>query len=382
MQKLSLLLLLPFFFACSKKSGTENPPPPPLPPEPQTQKDIASIDNAVQGFMTTYAIPGVSVAITKGEKLVYAKSYGKMGGADNNPVTNNSLYRIASVSKPVTGIGIMKLLEGGKLTLDSKVFGPGSILGADFPTAPAGVHDITVRHLLHHTVGAWGNDGNDPMFKQQTFTHTQLINWTLANYPATSGRGTYRYSNFGYSLLGRVIEKLSGKTYEQYIKEDVLAPAGITAMTIGGNTLADRKPGEVVYTGQNNFSPYVYNVTRMDAHGGWLASATDLARLAVRVDGFTGKADILKPATITTMTTPSNNSGYAGGWLVNSANNWWHTGGIPGTAALIVRTASGYTWTVLCNSRSYNANFDTALDNLLWPVVNNPATPWQNIDQF
>ncbi|HEX2534893.1 MAG TPA: serine hydrolase domain-containing protein [Chitinophagaceae bacterium] len=374
-----LLLLLPFVFSCQKKTEDDDATPPPS----DTQKDIAAIDNAVQSFMATYSIPGVSIAVTRQGKLVYAKSYGQMSASDNAPVTNASLFRIASVSKPVTAVGIMKLLESGKLTMDSKVFGPGSILGGDFPAAPAAVHDITVRHLLHHTVGVWGNDGTDPMFKQPGMNHSQLINWTLANYPATSGRGTYRYSNFGYTLLGRVIEKVSGKTYEQFIRDEVLTPSGITRMTIGGNTLADRKPGEVVYTGQGGFNPYAYNIARMDAHGGWIASATDLARFLVRVDGFPSKPDILQPATINTMVTPSvPSSQYASGWSVSTANHWWHTGGLPGTATEVIRSAKGFNWVVLCNSRSLNTSFNGALDNLLWPFINSPSTPWQDIDQF
>src|SRR5690606_28034498 len=170
---------------------------------------------------------------TKAGKLVYAKSYGKMSNTDNTPVTNSNLYRIASVSKPITSVGIMKMIEMNLLTMDSKVFGPGSILGEDY-TTPAGMHDITVRHLLHHTVGSWGNDGNDPMFQHPTYSHSQLIEWTIANYPATAGRGTYKYSNFGYCLLGRIIEKLTGKTYEQFIKDEVLAPSGISNMKLGG----------------------------------------------------------------------------------------------------------------------------------------------------
>ncbi len=378
---LNLFIAVLLLVACKKSDTPDSPDEGNQPPT--TQADIASIDQAVQSFMTTYAIPGVSIAITKNEKLVYAKSYGKMSSSDNTPVTNSSLYRIASVSKPITSVGIMKLLEAGKLTMDSKVFGPGSILGADFPSAPAGVNDITVRHLLHHTVGVWGNDGNDPMFKQPTLNHTQLINWTLANYPATSGRGTYRYSNFGYSLLGRIIEKLSGKSYEQFIKDEVLKPSGITDMSIGGSTLADRKQGEVIYTGQGGFSPYAYNVPRMDAHGGWIASATDLARFMVRVDGFSAKPDILKAATINTMVTPSvPSSYYASGWGVNSANHWWHTGGIPGTATEIIRSAGGINLVILCNSRSNSSSFNNALDGLLWPFALNSATPWQDIDQF
>lgn len=372
-------LLLSTLFSCTKTMPVDNK----LPVQQRSgQLNIASIDNAVTSFMSTYSIPGVSIAITKGGQLVYVKSYGKMSPSDFTPITNSSLFRIASVSKPVTSAGIMKLLEAGLLTLNSKIFGPGSILGSDYPSAPVGVHDITVRHLLHHTVGSWGNDANDPMFMQPSYTHSQLINWTLANYPATTGRGTYRYSNFGYCLLGRVIEKLSGKTYDQFIKDEVLTPSGITQMIIGGNTLAQRKTGEVIYTGQGGYSPYTFNLTRMDSHGGWIASATDLARFLVRVDGFSTKADILQPSTITTMVTPSAVANYACGWAVNSANNWWHMGGIPGTASEIIRSSGGFNWVVLCNSRSLSSNFDAALDNLLWPAISNPSTPWQNIDQF
>lgn len=374
------LLAIVLLASCSKSK--DNPDPDPA--GPGTQVAISAIDNAVTAFMTTYQIPGVSIAITKNGKLVYLKSYGKMSATDNTPVTDNSLYRIASVSKPVTAVGIMKLLEANKLTLDSKVFGTGGILGNDYPTTQmASLTDITVRHLLHHTVGVWGNDGNDPMFKNPAMNHEQLIKWTLDNYPATTGRGTYRYSNFGYCLLGRIIEKLSGKTYEQFIKDEVLTPCGISNMSIAGNTLSDRKPNEVIYTGQSGYSPYSYNIPRMDSHGGWIASAKDLAKFMIRVDGFSNKPDILKPATITAMTTPSvPSSNYAAGWGVNSANHWWHTGSLPGTAAEIIRASSGFSWVILCNSRSYSSGFDGALDGLLWPAVQNAGTPWQDIDQF
>lgn len=376
---LGIAISITTLISCSKKSGGGDPEPIP----PVTQNDIPAIDNAVKAFMSTYTIPGVSIAITKDNKLVYVKSYGKMSASDNTPITNKSLFRIASVSKPITAVGIMKLLEANKLTLDSKVFGAGSILGNDYPSSNlASVTDLTVRHLLHHTSNAWPNDGNDPMFQQPSFNFNQLIKWTLDNYSALGPRGVYRYSNFGYCLLGRIIEKLSGKSYEQFIKDEVLSPSGITTMTLGGNTLADRKANEVIYTGQGGFNPYNMNVTRMDAHGGWIASATDLAKFMVRVDGFSGKPDILQPATITTMTTRSvPSSNYACGWGVNNANHWWHTGGIPGTATEIIRSSTGYCWVILCNSRSNNANFNDALDGLLWPFMTN-ATAWQDIDQF
>lgn len=377
---LPVLLLGALHLGGCKKDNSDDERQPP----PSGQKNIETIDNAVKNFMQKYSIPGVSIAVTRDDKLVYVKSYGKMSESDNTAISNNNLFRIASVSKPITGVGIMKLLEASKLTLDSKVFGAGSILGNDYPSGKlAQVSDLTVRHLLHHTSNLWPNDGNDPMFKQPAFNHQQLINWTLDNYNGVSTRGIYRYSNFGYCLLGRIIEKLSGKSYEQFIKDEVLKPCGINAMQIGGNKLADRKTNEVIYTGQGGFDPYAYNVNRMDAHGGWIASATDLARFLVHVNGFNGKADILKPATITTMVTRSvPSSNYAGGWGVNNAGHWWHTGSIPGTAAEIVRAANGFGWVILCNSRSASGSFDSDLDGLMWPFVTNNSTPWQDIDQF
>lgn len=375
--------------SCKKSGGSDDddgggggggfPPPP-----PSGQKDIAAVDDAVKNFMLKYKIPGVSVAVTKDDKLVYVKSYGQMSEADNTPITNNSLFRIASVSKPITGVGIMKLLEANKLTLDSKVFGTGGILGNDYPSSKLGdVSDLTVRHLLHHTSNVWPNDGNDPMFQQPQMNHAQLIKWTLDNKNGKATRGYYLYSNFGYCLLGRIIEKLSGKSYEQFIKDEVLKPSGITNMQMGGNTLADRKTNEVIYTGQGGFNPYSFNLSRMDSHGGWLASATDLAKFIVRVDGFPGKPDILKPETIQTMITRSvPSSNYASGWGVNSANHWWHTGSLPGTAAQIIRAANGISWVILCNSRSIDNSFDGALDGLLWPFATTSSYVWQDIDQF
>jgi D-alanyl-D-alanine carboxypeptidase len=367
------------FISSCKKSDTPQPQPVPV-----TQKNIATIDNAVSSFMNTFSIPGISIAVTKDDKLVYVKSYGQMSATDNTPVANSSLFRIASLSKSITGVGIMKLLEANSLTLDSKVFGPGSILGSDFPSSQLStVSDVTIRHLLHHTTNAWPNNGTDPMFQQTSMNQSQLISWTLDNYSAATTRGVYNYSNFGYCVLGRVIEKLSGKTYEQFIKDAVLTPSGITAMQMGGNTLADRKPNEVLYNGQNGNNPYIYNVSRMDAHGGWLASATDLAKFMVRVNGFSGKPDILQASTITIMTTRSVPvSNYACGWNVNNNNNWWHNGSLPGTATQMIRANNGFCWVVLCNSRSNASAFSGALDNLLWPVINDATTPWQDIDQF
>ena len=330
--------------------------------------DIAAFDDVIGAFMTKYSVPGASIAVTHGEKLVYLKTYGKQD--ESQPVTTQSLFRLASVSKPITSIAIFKLVEQGKMHLSDTVFGAGGILGTDYGTQPYGPHitEITVDQLLHHTSGGWPNDANDPMFSNPSLTAAQLISWTLDNRPLDHVPGTaYAYSNFGYCVLGRVIEKVTGLDYEASVKDLVLQALGIIDMSIGGNTLADRLPGEVKYFGQNGEDPYSFNLRRMDSHGGWLATARDLAVLLVHADGFSSKPDILDAQSISIMTTPSSvNASYACGWAVNPANNWWHIGSLPGTETEIIRAAIGWNWVVLLNSRSTQPSFEADLDQLFW----------------
>lgn len=376
---LSCLLV---FSGCSKDDGTDDQGD----PKTSNQADIPQVDDAVNKFMTNFNVPGVSVAITKGEKLVYAKSYGMADKSANHAVTNNSLFRLASVSKVITALAILRLQEDGKLTLEQKVFGTNGILGTTYGSQPYGnyVTDITVNQLLHHTSGGWGNSNNDPMFKDPSISQDDLISWTLDNLPVTRAPGThFDYSNFGYCLLGRVIEKVSGKSYEKYVQQNVLEPAGVTGMKIAGNSEADRKANEVIYYGQSGENPYIYNISRMDAHGGWISSATDMARLLVHFDGFNNKPDILSSNGIKTLTTPTAaNQNYACGIAVNNANNWWHSGSLPGTSTEFVRAGNGFNWVVLCNTRSNSNAFTTALDQLIWIAVGDNTTEWQDIDEF
>lgn len=350
-----------------------------------TAQSLPAVDHTVNSFMTQYHIPGMAIAITHHGKLVYAKGYGYADTLQQTPVTTNSLFRIASVSKCITATAILKLVDAKKLSLDASVFGKKGILGTTYGQPPyaENLRKITIRQLLQHTAGGWTNNGTDPMFSHPAMSADELISWTITHQPLGNTPGTvYAYSNFGYCVLGRVIEKVTGMSYEAYVKKAVLQPSGITNMQIGGNTLSQRKPNEVVYYGQHGEQPYIYNITRMDAHGGWIASATDLARLLVHVDGFPAPADILSDTAITAMTTGSSaNAGYALGWAVNPYHNWWHSGSLPGTASEIIRSHHGFTWVMLCNTRT-DSSFFNDLDGLLWKAVNDPDTPWPAVDLF
>jgi D-alanyl-D-alanine carboxypeptidase len=126
---------------------------------------ISAIDENLSAFMTKYNVPGLSIAITINERLVYVNSYGKASLEDNQNVTSQSLFRISSLSKQITSAAIMRLLDQNKISLDQKVFGTGGILGTIYGAQPygPGITNITVGQLLHHTEGGWPDDNTDPL---------------------------------------------------------------------------------------------------------------------------------------------------------------------------------------------------------------------------
>jgi CubicO group peptidase (beta-lactamase class C family) len=332
-------------------------------------KDARAVAEVAEGFLRAHGVPGVSVAVARLGRIVYAQGFGIANPATGEAVTPAHQFRIASISKSFTAATVFALIEKGKLKLADRVFGSGGILGNDFGTQPYRryVEDITVGHLLTHTAGGWPNDNTDPMFSHPQMNHGQLVSWTLDNLPLTSKPGTaYAYSNFGFCLLGRVIEKVTHQYYATMVRDLVFHPCGITQMRIAGNTLALRGPAEVVYGGPDG-DPYGMNVTRMDAHGGWVASASDLARFAAAVDGASAMP-MLRPETVTTMTTPTVNPNYAKGWSI-TGRNWWHDGSLPGTSSVMVRTPGGLCWAALANGRNVRTDSVAAIDHMMWDVV-------------
>jgi CubicO group peptidase (beta-lactamase class C family) len=340
---------------------------------------INLIDAKLNAYIAQQSIPGLSIAFTKGERLVFAKGYGAADKSTGEPVTPDSIFRIASISKPVTAVAVMELVEAGKLHLDDTVFGPGAILGTTYGTKPyaANVKQITVRHLASHTSG-WSNDGGDPMFMNKGFNQAQVIGWMLDNRPLKNGPGkAFEYLNFGFCVLGRVIEKVTGIGYEDYVKQAVLSKCGITRMQIGAEAQANKAPHEVTYYGS---SPYNLLTHRMDAHGGWIATPIDLLRMMVRVDGFTSKADILSPVDETSMDTGSTaNPSYALGWGIGPADRA-HNGAMDGTMGFLVRRDDGISYAVLVNTRAAVDNFAWGLKGVIDGFVGSVA--WPGYDLF
>ncbi len=376
-----------------------------------------SFQKVIPALMSKWNIPGGSVALARNGSIVLTKGYGFADKNGSVPVTTTSLFRLASLSKPITAAAILKLHEAGLLDLEGKVF---DILNDVEPPPGAPVDPrlaaISVLDLLRHS-GGWDRAVSfDPMFRSREIAAAMgvappadaaaIIRY-MKGQPLDLDPGTkYAYSNFGYCLLGRVIEKVSGLSYDAYVKSAVLEPAGASAMRLGRSLEADRGAGEVAYydyagapltasvfdTGPASV-PWPYGgfaIEPMDAHGGWLASASDLLRFLLAVDGRTMPPDILQKATVDLMVARPPLAEYQGadtyyalGWQIRPTGgdaNWWHTGSLPGTSTIIVRTANAMAWVALFNTRPANDGaFFSELDSELWRAVNGitdwPATP-------
>ncbi len=359
------------------------------------QPHLKSFDRMMVEFLQEHSIPGAALAVSAKGRLVYERGFGYADVEAKEPVQPSSLFRIASLSKPITAVAVLQLIEQNRLKLDDKVFQLLKLephLPRSAPVDPR-LKKVTVRQLLQHT-GGWDRAKSfDPMFRSVEIARTlgvvppakpeHVIRYMIRRPLDFDPGQRYAYSNFGYCLLGRVIEHVSGQTYEQFVREQVLAPLGIRGMRIGKTRLGERDPAEVTYyvsdgrTGPSVFGsdvgkpvpqPYgAWCLESMDSHGGWIACAADLVRFASAFDD-PHRCQILKPPSIETMfARPQGLAGfdasgrpkpsyYACGWSVRPVGtsgrlNTWHMGGLPGTSTILVRRHDGLNWAVLFNTR-------------------------------
>ncbi|MFB2120857.1 serine hydrolase domain-containing protein [Parapedobacter sp. 2B3] len=380
-------------FACSKDNGPDEGTPPAGKSE---QKDFEVVDDVLEAFMAKYDIPGASLAVSKNEKLVYAKGYGYADLEAKEKVTPDHQFRLASVSKTYTGVAVMSLVQEGKLSLSDHIFGDSGILGNLYGTLPynSNLRGITVADLLLNTSGSWGGTtGGDVIDQHPNYTNDQFLDWVVNTRPNPQAPGTvYDYSNVGFWLAGRVIEQVSGKSYGSYVRDMVTAHADAIRTELAGKTLAERKKKEVKYYGQGNDAAYVYNIAfpRRDADGGWISTASDVLRFITSIDGMAGRTEILNSVSLKALTTPSAvSTSYAMGIGVWADQNLvYNYGSLPGTRTGFMRdNANGMSAVLLLNSRVdptvNEVPFVQEMQNILLSMLKSNTIQWQSdIDQF
>ena len=342
-------------------------------------EELAGLDKKVKSFMRQWQIKGASLSIMRNDSLLYSKGYGWADEQKGIEMEPRHILRMASVSKLITAVGIMVLQERDSLSIKDTVFGPSGILNDSLFNGlikDKNYHKITIEHLLRHQ----GGFPRDPLFSSRdVMTQLRLAHApekedfykVVLNRPVRFEPGTWqRYSNFGYLLLSDIIEKVSGKPYEQFIKEDVLLPAGCFDMHIAGNYYEHKRENEVRYYTHEGDGKYIEeynksgrivercyggnNIPLLSGAGGWCGSTAELARFVAAIDGKPEVEDIISPESIAQMVEYFDRDTYSLGWNDTTPEKGWsRTGTLAGTSALIKYFPDGECWILITNTSTW-----------------------------
>ena len=342
-------------------------------------QELAGLDKKMKNYLRKWFIKGGSLAIMRNDSLVYAKGYGWAEEEKEIPMEPGHIMRMASVSKLITAVGVMVLQDKGMLSIKDTVFGPSGILQGtqlDSLIKDKNCHKITIEHLLRHQAGFY----RDPLFSSRDIMHLMQLDhapeaddyfrFVLPKRLRFQPGEWQRYSNFGYLLLSRIIEEVSGKSYEDFIKEDVLRPAGVYDMHIAGIYYDDKRENEVRYYTHEGDGKFIEeynnsgrivercyggnNIPMLSGAGAWCGSPAELARLVASIDGRNEVPDIISKEAVEQMTGYYDKDTFSLGWNdTHPAKGWSRTGTLSGTTALVKYFPDGECWILITNSSTW-----------------------------
>jgi CubicO group peptidase (beta-lactamase class C family) len=317
-------------------------------PGPDRDRDPAVLARLADDARAGLGVPGLSVALAQNDTIVFAQGFGTGDLENAVPVRAESVFRIASISKPITATAVMQLVERGLVSLDDPIqrFVP------SFPRKPQG--EIRVRHLLSHTSGVRHYKGSEFSLAESFPTLERAIT-VFRNDPLEFAPGDrYLYSTYGYNLLQGVIEVASGRSYEEYVRTNILMPAGMLSTSLEHPQEIVRYRVRQYVAGTTPFSvlnaPYV-DLSVKWAGGGFISTASDIARFSMALD----QGRLLKPETLERMYTSArlnngNITGYGFGWMVAQEGGRTfvaHSGGAMGGTTYLLREPKARTAAVL-----------------------------------
>lgn len=254
------------------------------------------------------------------------------------PVAATDRFRIASISKTITAITVLQLVEDGLVGLDEPV---GAVIAESIGTGAPNERaaSVTVRQLLSHTSGFAAYD--NLFFRHQAESCEQAA---AVGFSRAVGHGSFVYSNMNYCALGLLIELLTGQRYEEVVYERLLAPLGISGMRLAPTY--DPGPGEV----QHRSVPGRNYMEVLGAAGAWVATPADLIAIVGSLDATTPGFKPLEPATVAMMTTsatePNPDRGYGLGLILYGGGAVGHTGTVESTHAMVMDQADNVTWAI------------------------------------
>ena len=355
-------------------------------------EELEKMDKKIAKYMSYWHIKGASLAIIRNDSLVFAKGYGWADEEKGIEMQPGHIMRMASVSKLLTAAGIMVLQDKGMLNIKDPVFGENGILDDSLFTATIkdkNYYKITVEHLLRHQ----GGFSRDPIFSSRDVKnqlgldhaptkedfYRLVLKRRLRFKPGTS----QKYSNFGYMLLSEVIEKVSGKSYEKFMQEEVFYPAGCYDMHISGIYYEDKRENEVrnythegdgkyveEYNGSGNMVERCYggnNIPLLAGAGAWCGSSIEVAKFVASIDGRSETPDIISAEAVRQMTAYTDKSTFSLGWNdTNPHSGWSRSGTLAGTCALVKYFPDGECWILITNTSTWKGPKQAKYTNSLF----------------
>lgn len=318
-------------------------------------------DELVAKLMERQGIPGVSIAVGRDGKVVLAKGYGLANVEHQVPVNPETLFRTASICKMFTAVAVLQLADEGKLDLDTPV-------SEYFPELEKDDWTFTCRQLLGHLAGVRHYKYPGENHSTRHFPDVQSALTTFVNDPLMSEPGTeYRYSSFGYNLLGAIVERRSGEKFDEYLRDAVTDTAGMNSTQVDHHyrILANRaagymRPDRGRGWGRRDLQPgELYNAALHDTSvkvpgGGMVSTPTDLVRFAAALaDGKLLKDDTLAAMITEQQTTHGKKTGYGLGCRLLAAGPnpvVGHSGGQAGVSTyLVLAPKTGNSAAIMCN---------------------------------
>ncbi len=317
MQKLYLLLALMFITSCSNQQSADSVTAIKT-ANASNQKAISWIENnlsplhALQGhanrksinqLMLEDDIPGLSMAFVDNANIVWTKSYGVSNLATSEKVTAQTVFTGASLSKPLTAMAALNLVDAGKLKLDEDV--NQTLLDWKVPQGPLTAQEkVTLRRLITHQAGIKNDLWSSYLPSDQIPTLTQQLAGLAPSVdPATSvitvPGSTERYSNPGYSIIQKLLKDVTSQSFDNILDTLVLQPSGMNDSSFAQpmpTALQQRRA--IGY--DENLQPYPYRLFPYKAAGGVWTTPTDMAKFVITLfEDYQGKAQILSPSMAT-----------------------------------------------------------------------------------